>query len=139
MLGMMAAMLAAGCAPESGTTEPPAAEAREVVTAFTRAFAFSTHAVGESTFVVPAHGSVMVTAHAIWSRRAACALPTFDIELVAADPPASAGAQAYPTTGATNAHVWTNLEDGTYHLVFDSANDDAACRLGGAVRVVVKP
>jgi hypothetical protein len=134
----MAAVFVSGCTPEPSESEP-AAQSQGAVTTFTKPFSFHKHYAGKSTFVVSAHGTVTVAAHATWDRPAACKLPTFDVELVRSGLSGSEGARAYPTTGATSTRLWANLEGGTYHLVFDSTNDDAGCELVGAVTVTITP
>jgi hypothetical protein len=139
-MGMMTALIA-GCLLESRETkgEPAVDEAPEAASSFSSPFKFHKHYAGTSKIIVPAHGAVAVAAHATWDRPAACKLPTFTIELVKAGLFGSEGSRTYATTGATTTQTWTNLGVGTYHLVFDTANDDIKCVLEGAVTVSVTP
>jgi hypothetical protein len=114
-------------------------EAAQVPTPWTGPFKFRKHYVGATTFVVSAHGTVSIAAHATWDRPASCKLPTFTIELVKAGLFGSKGARTYPTSGTTTTQKWTDLGVGTYHLVFDSTNDTAECQLLGGVTVNVTP
>lgn len=145
MVGV-AALGLAGCALASGERgegteggESETDEAQESVTSFTKPFSFRKHYVGESKFVVPAHGTLTAKAHATWNRPGACKLPTFSIDLVKAGLFGSAGERTYPTTGATTTQTWTNLGVGTYHFVFDSTNDVGDCELVGAIAVTITP
>jgi hypothetical protein len=145
MVGVVALGLA-GCALESGQSgegagqdESETGEVQEAVSTFTKTFSFRKHYVGESTFVVPVHGTVTVAAHATWNRPGACKLPTFTIDLDKAGLFGSEGARTYTTNGATTTQKWTNLGVGTYHFVFDSTNDTGDCQLIGAVTVTITP
>ena len=139
MSATVVVLLVSSCALEFGESEPAAGEAQGAVTSFTKTFSFHKHYIGKSTFVVPARGTVTVAAHATWNRPAACKLPNFDIELVKVGLFGSEGAKTYTTNGSTTAEAWTDLGAGSYHLVFDSINDEIQCELTGAVTVTIKP
>jgi hypothetical protein len=51
----------------------------------------------------------------------------------------SEGQRVYATSGAASTQTWVNLGVGTYHLVFDSDNDENDCELAGSVTVNVAP
>lgn len=141
----MAAIACASCAMVSEESGEGASggeetdEAQEAAHSFTSPFSFRKHYVGKTDIIVPAHGAVAVTAHATWNNPGKCKLPTFRIELVKVGLFGAEGQRGYPASGVAFTQKWTNLGMGTYHLVVDSDNDEAACELVGSVTVNVAP
>ena len=142
MAGVVLGLGLAGCAlstQESGDGDSETGEVQEAASTFTSPFKFRKHYVGKSTFFVPVHGTVAVTARATWSRPGACRIRTFTIELEKAGLFGSEGQRGYSTSGTASTQKWTGLGVGSYHLVFDTANDNSACELIGSVTVKVTP
>jgi hypothetical protein len=141
----MVAFSCAGCAREAGESgddsggDEETDEAAAPAHSFTSAFSFHKHYAGKTDIVVPVHGTVTVSAHATWSKPGKCKLPTFKINLVKVGLAGSEGQRVYATSGSASTQTWVNLGVGTYHLVFDSDNDENDCELAGSVTVNVAP
>lgn len=142
-LGMVAALVLGGCAGETGSEEQTG-DVEDAATHFDNYNQYDDRRIGPTAgFMVAENGRVAVNMEPKWKPKNPsyhCKVQAIQISLTKRAPKFDAiGVKSIATFGGPSNPTWSGLRAGLYSLELNTANDNPACALTGAITITVTP